>query len=320
MKSWEKGLKILLERNPFYHGRYSGNLVQLELIVETEDAQLELLGEYEEGRLDAFEINSATPEDLVRIRRLFAGEYFSYPEASVFGVNFNTAQAPFDDVNVRMALNLAIDRESLFNRIFQGFFIPASGGLVPPALHGHCPGIGLVYDPEAARRKLAEAGYPGGSGFPAIEILAADFPLNILGVNTLCAQWQKYLGISIEPRFAPFAEILSENAPNQASLWTMGWRASIPDPREFLQPGVIAQRNTNWRDKAYEETVARAKQTQDPVQRIALYHHAEEILVAQVPVFPIGHGRRHLLLKPWLKKYPVSPIRDTFFKDVVIEE
>ena len=82
----------------------------------------------------------------------------------------------------------------------------------------------------------------------------------------------------------------------------------------------VISRRTNWQDEEYVELVESARRTPDQSLRTALYQQAEEILVAQVPGFPLGYGRNHMLLKPWLKKYPVSPIRDTFFKDVVIEE
>jgi oligopeptide transport system substrate-binding protein len=259
------------------------------------------------------------PENLARIRRLFASDYFSCPSTNVSGVTFNTALPPFDDVKLRQALNMAIDRESFADRIFQGYFLPASGGMVPPGIPGHTAGIGLVFDPDAARRKLSEAGYPAGAGFPSVDFLAVNHPLYILAVNTLCFLWQKHLGISIKPRFASYSEVMAIITSKRAAMWLAGWMAAIPDPYDFLQMNVISQW-ANWQHEEYEEIVENARRTMDFSLRMALYHHAEEILVAEVPAFPLAHARLHMLLKPWVKKYPVSPLRFAFYKDVVIEE
>ena len=85
-------------------------------------------------------------------------------------LQFDVSRPPFDDVRVRRAFVLATDREALVKAARPDCF-PATGGFVPPGMPGHSPGIGLPYDPGQARRLLAEAGYPGGQGFPVVECL-----------------------------------------------------------------------------------------------------------------------------------------------------
>ena len=80
------------------------------------------------------------------------------------------SQPPFDDVRVRKAFALAIDREELADVIIHGAGYPSMGGFIPPGIPGHSPGIGLPYDPDRARRLMLEAGHPEGSGcgFPIL--------------------------------------------------------------------------------------------------------------------------------------------------------
>ncbi|NIU61783.1 MAG: peptide ABC transporter substrate-binding protein, partial [Pseudomonas stutzeri] len=96
------------------------------------------------------------------------------------------------DLRVRRAFSLATDRETFANVFLGGLAFPATGGFIPPGMPGHSAGIGLPYDPEGARRLLAEAGYPGGRGFPAVETLSSR------GSNEeggLPAQWRENLGV-----------------------------------------------------------------------------------------------------------------------------
>ncbi len=86
-------------------------------------------------------------------------------------MSFDTTRPPFDDVRVRQAFAHALDRPALAQAVLHGLVSPATGGLVPPGLPGHAAGIGLVYDPERARRLLAEAGYLDGRGFPVYRSL-----------------------------------------------------------------------------------------------------------------------------------------------------
>jgi len=163
LASWERGESMVLERNPTYHGRFSGNLQRVECLFLSGQTG-SLLHLYEDNRLDVY--GDLSPAGLNRARQRCAGEYVWGPRLSLDFAGFDVSRPPFDDRRVRRAFTLATDRETLADVILRGYASPATGGFVPPGMPGHSPGIGLPYDPEAARRLLAEAGYPGGRGFP----------------------------------------------------------------------------------------------------------------------------------------------------------
>lgn len=150
---------------------------------------------YEDNSLDI--CGGLSSAGWARARQRYAGEYISGPWLSTDFIGFNVSRRPFDDQRVRRAFALATDRESLAHVALRGHAFPATGGLVPPGMPGHSPGIGLTYDPEAARHLLAEAGYPGGRGFPAIDCLARDDPGFDLLSQHLEAQWLENLGVEI---------------------------------------------------------------------------------------------------------------------------
>ncbi|MCP4535661.1 MAG: peptide ABC transporter substrate-binding protein, partial [Chloroflexi bacterium] len=191
LDSWQRDESIILSRNPTYYGRFTGNLeyVNLSLRPLDPDVALEM---YEADNLD---ILGLVPADMDRARQRYAGEYISFPTLQVTYIEFDLSQPPVDDLRVRQALALAVDKGTLANVVLGGYRSPATGGMAPPGMPGHSAEIGLPYDPERARRLLAEAGYPDGRGFPVI-----DCPLNqnVGPVNEyLQAQWRENLGIEI---------------------------------------------------------------------------------------------------------------------------
>jgi oligopeptide transport system substrate-binding protein len=97
----------------------------------------------------------------------------------------------------------------------------------------------------------------------------------------------------------------------------MGWVADYPDPDNFLRQAVQLQ--TAWYQERFSTLVEQARRALDQGERMGLYAQAEQILVREVPMLPLYYGRSHALLKPWVKRFPTSPIHLAFWRDVVIE-
>jgi ABC-type transport system substrate-binding protein len=215
---------------------------------------------------------------------------------------------------VRRAFAYAIDRETLANGILGGYVLPATGGWVPPGMPGHVAGIALPYDPERGRQLLAEAGYPGGQGFPDVEWLVAGDTIHVKPY--LQAQWRENLGVEIplQESWPPSPDRIYGARP---VLFDIGWMPDYPDPDNYLR--VAVQRFTAWHHEAYWALVEQARRVMDQDQRMALYAHAEKILAEEVPLLPLKYDRLHLLVKPWLKSYPMSATGAVFWEDVIIE-
>ncbi|MFN2138027.1 MAG: ABC transporter substrate-binding protein, partial [Candidatus Promineifilaceae bacterium] len=304
VKSQDEEL-LVLHRSSSYHGRLEGNVKQIEY--RSYPSLRQRLSAYSKDMLDV--LGWVSPElcESSEFDPSFWEEYRSGPHYQNEIVCFDVEQPPFDDLRVRRAFVLAIDRR----RIAEGFKpihdTPATGGLVPSGLPGHVPDIGLPFDPDGARRSLAEAGYPGGRGFPSIRIILQQYNAHLLPEHLLLP-WQDILGVNIDHevvRWNDFHKVASQRRPQ---IELPGWTADYPDPDNFLR--VCVNVVTKWRHQAYEALIAEARGSLDHGYRLELFRQAEEILVREAPIAPLVYLNYHVFVKPWVKHY----VHDTIFK------
>jgi ABC-type oligopeptide transport system substrate-binding subunit len=315
LKEWEQGKSMILLRNPDYHGRFRGNLQELEFLFYVE--KIDALEMYQAGELDILSLENIPPTQWDLARRRHAGDYVSAPEAITNYVGFDVSRPPFDDPRVRQAFALATDKISLSNVVLGGYMFPATGGFIPPGVPGHTSKIGLGYDPVRAKLLLAEAGFPDGKGFPAVEALARERirPQS----EQLEFQWLENLGVEIKWQLLPWRDYLERMDDSPSQLFQFGWMADYPDPDSFLRTGNIQQR-TQWRDTAYDDLVEKARRVLEQHERLELYEEADRILVEEVVIIPLTYSRSHVLVKPQVRKFPASSINQWLWKEVVVED
>ncbi len=317
LASWQPGDSLVLERNPHYHGLTGGNLQQVQLMLARVWEPSALLEAYQGGWSDVLRLKGITAGSAIdRARTLHATEYVSPPFAQTHFFVFGVTRPPFDDLRVRRAFALALDRETLVNVDWGGTSVPATGGFVPPGMPGHVPGMALPYDPGYARELLAEAGYAGGAGFPAVEMLLYP-PLSEYW-DPVVGQWKDSLGVEIPwDGMASWSQYLDRMQSAAPSISVRAWVGDYPDPDSYLR--VALPHYSTWCHERYLETIEQARRSLDQQERMALYAQAQRILADQVPFLPLSYGRSHLLIKPWVKRYPVSIFDSQFWKDVVLE-
>ncbi len=314
LESWQRGESMVLVRNPEYHGRFTGNVQRLELSLLADPSAI--LKMYEADSLDILNLRDFPPPEMDRVRQRHAGEYVPVPMLDTYYVGFDVSRPPFDDLRVRQAFVLATDRETMVGMILKGYYLSGTGGFVPPGMPGHSAGIGLPYDPNQARQLLAEAGYPGGRGFPIVDALA--FHGTEPAAEYLQAQWRESLGIEIIWEIMEWAMFLDRLDKAPSDMFIIGWLADYPDPDSFLRASPI-RRYTGWRNEAYDRLVEEARRVTDQGKRMKLYQEADRILIEEAAIMPSFYNRSHLLVKPWVTKHPMSTIKPWFWKDVIIE-
>jgi ABC-type oligopeptide transport system substrate-binding subunit len=313
VETWQQGQSAVLVRNDAYHGRSTGNVHRVEMsLLADPSARLAL---YEADELDLFHLCDLPAAELDRARHRWAGEYVSVPTLSTHYMGFHTSRPPFDDPRVRRAFVLATDRVTMVDTVWSGIAFPATGGFVPPGMLGHSAGIALPYDPDQARRLLAEAGYPGGRGFPAVT-LPTDHRRERHG-EYLQAQWRENLGIEITRELMDWDTFLDRLCNEPPQLFCLGETADYPDPDDFLR--VRASVFTGWQNPEYGGLVQEARRVTHHDERMKTYQAADRILIEEASIMPFAYGQCHLLLKPWVRRCPTSATKFWFWKDVIID-
>jgi oligopeptide transport system substrate-binding protein len=235
-------------------------------------------------------------------------------------LRFNTTQPPFADPRVRRAFALAIDRRALGDSVTLGGQAPGFT-LTPSGLPGYTPPAGIGRDPAAARRLLAEAGFPEGRGFPPVEAIGFTSDLNQKVLEALQQMWQRELGVTVTL------------APKEKNVWIADerrlayqlslarWIGDYADPVAFLELFLTAGGNnaTGWSDTEYDRLVRTAAAESDPARRNALYRVAEVRLLDSLPIAPLYHGTRAYLVDPRVRGWDPAPLGFHRYQHVWLE-
>jgi oligopeptide transport system substrate-binding protein len=217
-----------------------------------------------------------------------------YFHANPFGatsfMRFNVKRKPFDDVRVRKALALALDKQDIVTKITRTGE-PIANTLVPPGEAGYTPPQGLVYNVAEARRLLADAGYPDGKGFPDVELLYAARGSGAEVAAEMQALWRRDLGItSIHLRAQEWKVYLNTQQLIDYDLSLSAWIGDYNDPQTFIDMFVTdgGNNDTGWSDPQYDQMLTTSENTADPAARMQILHNMEKILVEdQVPIVPV---------------------------------
>jgi oligopeptide transport system substrate-binding protein len=305
--SYKPGEVIRFVKNPTYHGNFPGNLEMVELLLSTQ-ISTEWLELYKENRIDILRLLPP----ILDFRHHFAEEYTSYPLTAVYIIAFNNILPPFDDHRVRSALVRAVDREKLANEVLDGLSSPGTGGLVPPNIPGHSPGIGLRYDPTQARELLAQAGYPNGQNFPSFELCWVR-PSSLH--EYLRSQWKEVLNLDVKITMLDWEKIFKGRSSRSMNF--IGWDADYPDPDVYLRT-FVRKHALHWQNQEYDRLLEQAQQSINQKDRIRFYKQADKILIEDAVIMPLTYPRSHRLFKPWVK-IPAEVLQLRHWKNIIIE-
>jgi oligopeptide transport system substrate-binding protein len=307
---WEHNHVIEVEKNPYYWDR---DKVKLDKIVfdMIADNTTEMMM-FENGELDWGQHPPAAELDRLKSK----GEVTFIPTAGTFYLRINTTRKPFNDPRVRKALALAIDRDAIV-KITKGGEQPATG-YVPFGIPDATPGsdfrkVGgdlLKYDPDEAKKLLADAGYPGGKGFPSFELLYNTNQTYEMVAEAVQGMWKDNLGIKSTLTATEFKVAIDRRNKMDFDIYVGTWWGDYADPMTFINMYVTGGGNnhTGWGNKQYDEYVKTAELTDDQKVRMEAMHKAEAILMDEMPIIPIYFFTGPQLIKPYIKDYYVSPL------------
>ena len=313
---WNHEQEIILKKNTSYYGTPPKlDTVQMVMVNEASTG----LAMYEQGALDFADDRSLPAIDIPRWKG--HPEYREVPQLRGYYYGFNINKEPFNDLRVRKALSMAVDRK-VFPKILRGGHLPTASW-IPRGMMGYHSDIGLAFDPEKASALFTEAGYPGGKGFPRIKAVYNTSEDNKLVAETLQAMWKANLNIDVELQNMEWKVFLSLLETEPPALYRLGWGADYPDPHNFLDlfTSTSGNNHTGWRSSEYDRLVKEAASEKDPDRRDQLYRKAEKILVEEdVPIMPLFTTTQSYLVKPSVRGLELNAMDLLSLKTVWIEE
>lgn len=236
----------------------------------------------------------------------------------------NTQKAPYDNVLVRKALNLAVDRKSLIENVLQSSDLPAHALLGPgyvvngkDYIEGRSDyGISDTANVEEARKALAEAGYPDGKGFPTLQLSYYTSPQVKLIAEALAQMFKENLNINVEISNSEWAVYYDDVQAMKYEVAAMGAGADFMHPMTFL-PSFMSNdylNNTGYANPVYDAKVNEIKTELDPEKALTLIREAEDIMMADYPFLPMYHRASSLMMKDYVKGWSLSPLSQLSFK------
>jgi oligopeptide transport system substrate-binding protein len=313
LTEWKPNQHIAVRKNPHY---WDGANVKLDdirfLAMDNGDTEERA---FRAGQLD---VTMAVPfTKLAGYRAEQPSRLQSVPLHETRYLVLNTTRPPLDDVRVRRALALALDRTTLVDKVLLSG--QPAFNFVPAGLGGYAPAERITENITEARRLLAEAGFPEGRGFPKLEL--ATWPVNPAQLEAVQQMWRRELGIEIA--IAP-REARTHLASLASGDFALAFMTAIPDydgaSDLFTQLTSAHPLNyPHWRSAEFDRLVAAAATSLDPAARNAAYQQAEKLLLAEMPVIPLYFNTQNFLVAPRVKNWRADRLWTRFYRGVAIE-
>lgn len=299
LKEWRFRQYMRFEKNPHYWNAASVRTPEVKAyLVDSYNTSLNM---YRAGEIDFPGGNTALPAEFIDHLQQFK-DYRYDPYVAVYFFWFNTTRPPLDKLQVRQALSLAVDRESMVKYIKRAGETPTAD-LVPPGLAGY-QGLGSpIFDPQRARQLLADAGYPGGRGMPPITLIYNTSEGHKQIAEAAQQMWKDHLGIDVNIENQEWKVYLKSMEMMDFQIARLGWIGDYPDPYTFLDLLLPTSGNnhSNWADERFAEMLKEANQTTDRQQRLARLLEAERYAMAQQPLMPLYVYTKTTMIKPYIR-------------------
>ncbi len=312
LTKWHHEYKLELEPNPYYWDEKPKLKKAIFYVINERTTELTL---YDTGDLDLCQ-----PPPAAIPYYHDSGQYHSKPILGTYYIGYNIRKPPLDNLLVRRALAMAIDRAKL-PQILKGDQVPATS-FIPPGMLGHNPNIGFPFNPEKARALLAEAGYLGGKGLPPITLAFNTLDTNQLICEFVQAEWRNNLGITVYLRNMEWKVFLKEVEFDPPAAFRFGWYADYPDPNNFAEIFISdgGNNHTRFQNKEYDDLVTRAAFEPDLQKRQELYDRAQKIILEDSCIFiPLYFYAVNYMIKPYVRGLDYNAMGQIFFNKAWID-
>jgi oligopeptide transport system substrate-binding protein len=301
LRNWYPREHLFVERNPLYWDARNVHLESIAFITEAyDDSMLDL---FKSGYVDW--VASIPSYQLPSLREDPA--FVRTVEYATYYLIFNVTKAPFDDVRVRKALAMAIDKDALVKEVLDGMAVPTDS-LVPSST-GYDAVEGNAFNVRAAKAMLAEAGFAAGKGFPEVVLLYPVSERHKAVCEFVIHQWKALLGIDVSLTEREYRLYLADRQrTHDFQIARAGWIADYVDPTTFLHMFRSSSGNNDglYRNDAYDSLLRTADGKKGQARFDALREAERMLIERDQAVIPLYHYERFDLidLAEWDGWYP----------------
>ena len=314
LSAWRVNQEIVVARSKTYRDSEHVPLQEIRFIVFDNGDSEERA--FRAGQLD---VTMAVPfTKLASYRTAVPSQLHHAPLHETRYLSLNVTRAPLNDVRVRRALALSLDRTAITEKVLRGGQRPAFSYL-PPGLGGYEPRELIVENATTARQLLSDAGYPGGRGFPALELTSwATTPAVLEAIQQM---WRQELGIEVS---LVQREARTHLAAVIAGDYAIALATAIPDydGASDLSEDLQAENPGNyphWKNAEYDRLTTAAARASSAAARNDAYRQSEKVLLEDMPLIPLYFNAQNFLVQPRVKNWRTDRLWTRFYRDISVE-
>lgn len=325
LTEWEHNSKVVIEKNDEYWDKDSVKLEKINMAM-INDANTEL-SSFDNGELDwAGSPTGTVPPDSMKALK-DDGRLNIKPIAAIYNYKFNTTKPPFNNVNIRKAFALAINREEIIKNVTQGEQVPAMA-IVPPSMFtenekGYFKDNDVEQAKQYLQKGLDEMGLKDASELPEITLVYNTDDAHKAIAEAIQDMWNKNLGVDVKLENGEWQVILDKVSALDYQIARMGWVGDFNDPINFLELYRDADggnNDTGWENPEFQKLLDQSQTEKDAEKRMQLLKDAEKIFIDEMPVAPIYFYTNVWVQNEKLKDVSMSGLGDIQFKWAYFEE
>jgi peptide/nickel transport system substrate-binding protein len=289
--SWDRGQRVVLEKNPGYW-KFPVKLERViyRPIVEDQARLTELLT----GSLDL--IVGVPPDYVAQLENHAKVSLLKQVGAHVWYLGINNQKKPFDDKRVRQALNYAVNKDAIVRDVLKGTGALSRGPVLPGTWGADSALKGYPYDPAKAKQLLAEAGYPNGFSTTLWVPESGSGMQSPVAMSTVIQSNLKAVGVNVTMQTMEWGAYLTKLRSKEQDLFALSWMAGNEDPDMVMYPLLHSSQHTPvgpnralYKNERFDELLHQARLTTDQAKRAQLYRDAQRILMDDPPWIFIDH-------------------------------
>lgn len=316
IESWISGTSMHLVRNPYYSGRYRGNVesVLIDFLITDQDWR-DMGVKYENNEIDMAFISGVAREVRDDFRSRYEADFKFFDARAIVFVSCDCSRPPFDDPMVRQAFAMAVDKDRFGVESGWKDFV-ATGGVIPPSMPGHSPDLGLPFDPVQAAGLFNQSA--SRDALRATAPLLRGWQSSEKELSFLQGQWSQHLGVEVRTETLEWLQFVDSLETDQPSMHYIGAGGF---PAEGMLRSVLGSGGLDeaWGNRSFNQTLEMARKARDPVQRLQLIQEADTILIEEAPIIPLFYLPIICVVKPWLSSLPRGSAGLWSFKDAILE-